>query len=107
MLGGACASPVRQRAGNDAPSTAFRVSPHFVVGSKKEKTPAVEPPGRIARLQPCSADQGRKSLWIRAVTERTFWSVICVPPPPDWFDANKSLLGGFNCVLCRTPNDCV
>ena len=47
-------------------------------------------------------------MWIRAVIERTFWSVIRVAPAaPTWFDANKSLLGGFNCVLCRIPFDCV
>src|SRR5262249_10323481 len=36
-------------------------------GCSKRKAPAVGPPGRVARLHPCSADQGRKSLWIHNI----------------------------------------
>src|SRR5690349_6821621 len=56
----------------------------------KTKPGGADPPGWI--LLPRSTDQGKKSLCIRAVTAKLFWSLICVIPL-------IPLLGGANLLI--------
>ena len=57
------------------PSELFCADPQRTAATaprnRQEKPRRVRPAG--VRISPRSADQGRKSLWIRAVTESTFW----------------------------------
>lgn len=62
-----------------------------------KKNPGGQAAG-VWNSQPRSADQGRKSLCMRAVTEITFWSLT-------WKPGAKPLPGGAMAVICACGQD--